>query len=384
MVRQGSLDLSAGSIETRDEQVRIRTIGRNYEQQDFESIVVIGRSDGTVVRLGDIATVIDGFEDTDLITSYNGQPAALVEVYRTSDERVLEIVDVVEAVLAEDIIPGLPEGVSLEVWNNDADLLADRLQLMLKNAALGLVLVLFALMLFLELGLAAWVAAGIAMSFIGTLAVMIVLGVSINIMSLQAFILAIGIVVDDAIVVGENIYGERERGVPGLLAAVRGAKRITGPVIFAVLTTITAFSPLLFVPGPLGKMMGAIPIIVISVLVLSLIESLLILPHHLSRLPEPHAQGKTGIHPSDHANPGVRGHGATGLHPGATGAGAPVRHEGARYHRRGGGGDDHSVRCAHTRGADSGRVPSLGGGRQRDRRPRDAGGHLGRTYASGG
>ena len=295
LVRQGSLDLSAGSIETRDEQVRIRTIGRNYEQQDFESIVVIGRSDGTVVRLGDIATVIDGFEDTDLITSYNGQPAALVEVYRTSDERVLEIVDVVEAVLAEDIIPGLPEGVSLEVWNNDADLLADRLQLMLKNAALGLVLVLFALMLFLELGLAAWVAAGIAMSFIGTLAVMIVLGVSINIMSLQAFILAIGIVVDDAIVVGENIYGERERGVPGLLAAVRGAKRITGPVIFAVLTTITAFSPLLFVPGPLGKMMGAIPIIVISVLVLSLIESLLILPHHLSRLPEPHAQGKTGI-----------------------------------------------------------------------------------------
>ena len=166
---------------------------------------------------------------------------------------------------------------------------------MLKNAALGLVLVLVALSLFLELGLAIWVAVGIAMSFIGTLAVMIVLGVSINVMSLFAFILAIGIVVDDAIVVGENIYTERERGVPGLLAAVRGAKRITGPVIFAVLTTITAFSPLLFAPGPLGKMLGAVPIIVISVLVLSLVESLLILPHHLSHLPEPHMQGKTGI-----------------------------------------------------------------------------------------
>ena len=295
VVREGSLDLSAGSIETRDEQVRIRTLGQNYDQQDFESIVVISRPDGTVVRLGDIATVIDGFEDTDLITRYNGRPAALVEVYRTSDERVLEIVDAIDVALAEDIIPGLPEGVFLEVWNNDADILADRLQLMLKNAALGLLLVLVALTLFLELGLALWVAAGIAMSFIGTLAVMLVLGVSINVMSLFGFILAVGIVVDDAIVVGENVYSERERGVPGLLAAVRGAKRITGPVIFAVLTTITAFSPLLFAPGAIGKILGAIPIIVISVLTLSLIESLLILPHHLSHLPEPHMRGKTGI-----------------------------------------------------------------------------------------
>ena len=294
-VRQGSLDLSAGSIETRDEQVRIRTLGQNYRQQDFESIVVISQPDGTVVRLGDIATVIDGFQEADLITRYNGRPAALVEVYRTSDERVLDIVEVVEAALAETILPGLPEGVSLEVWNNDGDMLADRLQLMLKNAALGLVLVLVALTLSLELGLAIWVAAGIAMSFIGTLAVMIVLGVSINVMSLFAFILAIGIVVDDAIVVGENIYSERELGVPGLLAAIRGAKRITGPVVFAVLTTITAFSPLLFAPGPLGKILGAVPIIVISVLILSLIESLLILPHHLSHLPEPHMQGKAGL-----------------------------------------------------------------------------------------
>ncbi len=295
-VRQSSLDLSAGRIETRDEQVRIRTLGQNYDQQDFESIVVISRPDGTVVTLGEIATVRDGFEDADLITRYNGRRAALVEVYRTSDERVLEIVDAVEAALADDIIPALPAGVFLEVWNNEADTLSDRLDLMLKNGVIGLLLVMVALTLFLEVGLAFWVATGIALSFIGTLAVMMVLGLSINVMSLFGFILAVGIVVDDAIVVGENIYSEREKGVPGLLAAVRGAKRITGPVIFAVLTTITAFSPLLFVPGVMGKILGAIPVIVISVLILSLIESLLILPHHLSHLPEPHTRKqKKGI-----------------------------------------------------------------------------------------
>jgi len=295
LVRAGSLDLSAGSIETADETVRVRTLGQNYDQQDFEQIVVLSRPNGTVVRLGDIATVVDGFEETDLITRYNGERAALVEVFRTSDERVLEIVEAVQAELDQEVIPNLPAGISLEIWANDADILADRLQLMIKNAVLGLTLVLLALTLFLELGLALWVAVGIGLSFVGTLAVMQVLGVSINVMSLFGFILAVGIVVDDAIVVGENIYSERERGVPGLLAAIRGAKRITGPVIFAVLTTITAFSPLLFVPGIVGKILGAIPVIVISVLVLSLIESLLILPHHLSHLPKPHQEGKNAV-----------------------------------------------------------------------------------------
>jgi len=295
IVGQGSLDLSAGSIETTSEEVRVRTLGQSYNQQEFESIVVLSAADGTTVRLGDIATVRDGFVDADLVTRYNGQPAALVEVYRTSDERVLDIVEAVEAALEARIIPDLPAGVSLDVWSNEATILSDRLRLMVKNAALGLLLVFIALTLFLELGLAVWVAVGIALSFIGTLAVMLILGVSINVMSLFGFILAVGIVVDDAIVVGENIYSERERGVPGLLAAIRGAKRITGPVVFAVLTTITAFAPLLFVPGAIGKILGAIPVIVISVLAWSLIESLFILPRHLSHLPEPHTKGATSL-----------------------------------------------------------------------------------------
>jgi multidrug efflux pump subunit AcrB len=294
-VRAGSLDLSAGSIETRDEQVRVRTLGQNYTQQEFEDIVIVSRPDGTVVRLGEIAEVRDGFEDTDLITRYNGQRAALVEVFRTSDEKVLEIVEAVETHLDAEIRPTIPAGVSLDVWSNEAVVLQDRLALLIRNALIGLGLVLLALTLFLELRLAFWVAVGIGISFIGTLTVMLLVGISINVLSLFGFILAVGIVVDDAIMVGENIYAERERGTPPAEAAVRGARRITGPVIFAVLTTVVAFTPLLAVPGTIGKILAAIPLIVIAVLILSLVESLLILPHHLSHLPPPHHSASSRI-----------------------------------------------------------------------------------------
>jgi multidrug efflux pump subunit AcrB len=294
-VRAGSLDLSAGSIETQDEEVRVRTLGQNYTQQEFEDVVVVSGRDGTVVRLGDIADVRDGFEDTDLITRYNGQRAALVQVYRTSDEKVLEIVDAVETSLDEEIRATMPAGVSLDVWSNEATVLQDRLALLIRNAIIGLGLVLLALTLFLELRLAFWTAVGIGISFVGTLTVMLIFGISINVLSLFGFILAVGIVVDDAIMVGENIYAERERGTAPAEAAVRGARRITGPVIFAVLTTVVAFTPLLLVPGTLGKILAAIPLIVIAVLILSLVESLLILPHHLSHLPPPHHSAKSRL-----------------------------------------------------------------------------------------
>ncbi|MYB07492.1 MAG: efflux RND transporter permease subunit [Gemmatimonadetes bacterium] len=290
-VGSGTLELSAGSIDTPDEQVRIRTAGRSYNQHDFENIIVLAGSDGTTVRLGDIAEVRDGFAEGGLVSRYNGQPAAFIEVYRTADERVLDIAEAVERQLRESVAPGLPPGVGVDVWSNDADPLAARLGLMLKNGFLGLLLVLGVLTLFLDLRLAFWVAAGIAVSFVGTLAVMAVLDVSINLTSLFAFILAVGIVVDDAVVVGENIAAERDRGHGGLAAAIRGARRVRAPVTFGVLTTMAAFLPLFFVPSSVGAMAEAIPVIVISVLAFSLLESLLVLPHHLSRLP---AGGSTG------------------------------------------------------------------------------------------
>lgn len=281
-VRRGSLDLSAGSIDARGEQVRVRTVGQNYDQQDFEDVVVLGRPDGATVRLGDVAEVRDGFRDVDLITRYRGQRAAFVDVFRTSDEQVLDVVEAVTSHLEHVVEPSLPAGVQIEVWTNNATVFRDRLSVLRKNAFIGLFLVLAALTLFLEASLAFWVAVGIAVSFVGTFAVMLLLGVSINMLSMFAFILAVGIVVDDAIVVGESIYAERERGRFGTEAAVRGTRRIKGLVVFAVLTTVVAFSPLLFLPGIGGKFIKAIPVIVISVLLFSLIESLLVLPNHLS------------------------------------------------------------------------------------------------------
>jgi multidrug efflux pump subunit AcrB len=201
----------------------------------------------------------------------------------------------VETALDERVRPTLPEGVRVEVWENSAIVLEGRMNLLIKNAIIGLLLVLGALTLFLDLRLAWWTAVGIGASFVGTFAIMLLLGVSINVLSLFGFILAIGIVVDDAIVVGENIFAEREAGVPPQRAAVKGALRIRGPVTFAVLTTIVAFVPLILVPGTFGKILGSIPIIVISVLFLSLIESLFILPNHLSHLPEPHQTGGNAV-----------------------------------------------------------------------------------------
>ena len=291
-VRQGSLELSAGKISTGGEEILIRALGRNYDQGDFEDIIVLTRPDGTSVRLREIATVRDGFADTDLSVRYNGRRAVGIDVYRASNEKVLEIAAAVRDYLAAEVLPALPPDVNVEIWKDDSVEVSGRLGLMIENALLGLVLVLAALTLFLEVRLALWVAVGLAVSFIGTFLFMGLLGVSVNMFSLMALVLALGIVVDDAIVVGESVFSERERGVGGIDAAIRGTRRVSAPVIFSVLTTVTAFAALLPAPGPQGELGRAIPLVVITVLLISLVESLLVLPNHLSHLPAPDASGE--------------------------------------------------------------------------------------------
>ena len=286
-IRRSSLDLSAGSLDTRESQVRVRTLGQNYDQQDFEEIVLLSNSDGTVVRLGDIAEVRDGFQDTDLMVQHQNQPAVFVEVYRADDEQVMDVATTVREHLANEVIPALPDGVGITIWNDESQAYEERAALLLKNGILGMLLVLIALSVFLEIRLALWVAVGLAVSGIGALAVMLILDYAINTISLFSFVLAIGIVVDDAIVVSEHIQYERKRGTPGVAAAIRGTRRIKVPLIFAVLTTVVAFVPLLFIPGGVGEVWSALPVIMIAVLLVSLVESLLVLPNHLSHLHGP-------------------------------------------------------------------------------------------------
>jgi len=291
IVRSESLDLPGGEIEALQEEVVLRTLGRNYDRLDFEDIVVLSGKNGAQVRLRDLAKVTDGFRDEDLSLSFNGKPAVFVEVFRIGDEQVLDVERITKTYLKDELGPTLPDGVEAIIWRNDADDLKDRLSLMLRNGGIGLTLVVIFLSLFLDLRLAFWTSVGIVVAFVATFAVMTIIGVSLNQITMFGFILAIGIVVDDAIVTGENIFATNQKGFAPLDAAIAGAQRISGPVIFAVATTIVAFIPLLTAPGLLGKMLGNIPIIVIAVLALSLVEALLIMPRHLSYVDARHGFG---------------------------------------------------------------------------------------------
>ena len=287
VVAQSSLELSAGEIDTRDGQIRVRTLGKRYDQQAFEEIVLIGREDGTAVRLRDIADVRDSVGTSNLIVRYQGRPAVFVEVFRADGEHVMDVAAAVHGHIGNVVAPALPEGVGITAWNDDSGSYSERLDLLLKNGLLGLALVLVALTLFLEIRLALWVVVGLVTSGVGALAVMFAFDLAINAISLFSFVLAIGIIVDDAIIVSEQIHQERMRGIPGVTAAILGTRRVRGPLTFAVLTSVVAFVPLLFIPGGIGEVWTALPVITIGMLLISLAESLLILPHHLSHLPGP-------------------------------------------------------------------------------------------------
>jgi len=290
-IGRNSVDLPAGDVETGGEDILLRVEEQNYSRSEFEDIVLLANGAGAQVRLGDIATVTDGFRDSGLVTQFAGQPAAAVQVFRVGDEQALDIAAEVESYIA-DQEANLPPGVSVAIWQNEANELRSRLSLLVESAILGAILVIVTLALFLDLRVAFWVSFGIVVSFVGTFAVMGLADLSINQLSLFGFILALGILVDDAVVVGENIYAEREKGKSGIEAAVSGAQRVVRPVVFAILTTMTAFSLLVFLPGTTGKFLYAIPVIVIIALGLSLVESLFILPHHLSGMKDGEEKGR--------------------------------------------------------------------------------------------
>ncbi len=280
-IQRSSLDLPGGSIKTEGGEILLRTKGQAYIGLEFENIILRTQKDGTRVMVGDVASVIDGFAETDQSARFDGKRAALIQVFRVGDEDALQVAESVKNYVSR-AQQRMPEGIQLTIWNDDSLSLRSRLDSLLRNGRSGLILVILVLALFLRFRLAFWVAMGIPFSFLGAIWLMPTFYVSVNMISLFAFIVVIGIVVDDAIIVGESIYTEYERGKTGIQAAIDGVKGVAVPVIFAVLTSIVAFWPLLVVEGAIGKIMRFIPIIVIATLSFSLFESLFILPSHLS------------------------------------------------------------------------------------------------------
>ncbi|WP_349291207.1 efflux RND transporter permease subunit, partial [Loktanella sp. SALINAS62] len=283
LISAQSLDLSGGAIDTGESDVQIRTIGKAVTADALREKMLFISPSGGQVRLGDIAVIRETLGDADLTATVSGEPAVFVSVNRAGSEQVLAVADATLAYLEEEFRPRLPPGVEATVWRNEAATLRERIDLLAKNAAIGLALILALLMIFLDLRVAAWVAAGVAVAFVGAFAPMPFFGTTINQLSLFGFILALGIVVDDAIVVGENTFVELEEG-EAKGAAERAALRVWRPVFFAVTTTICAFTPLLFLPGSSGSFLQPVAAVVIFVLTASLIESYFVLPRHLSHI----------------------------------------------------------------------------------------------------
>jgi len=286
-VRQASINLPAGSVKRDSGDLLIQTRGQAYDRADFESIVLRSDVSGQELLLSDVATVKDTFEDVDVDIEFNGKRSLGLNVYVTTSPDVILTTDTVKAWVAERSLT-LPEGVSLEFWQDPSKSFKERVRTLVSNGLGGLVLVIVVLMLFLRPMLAFWVSVGIVVAYMGTLFVLPYTGQGLNMISLFAFLLTLGIVVDDAIIVGESVHSAQSRGLSGEHGALVGARQVAKPVIFAVISTMVFFAPMFFLPGEWGPASMGIPVVVCLALAFSLIESLLILPAHLAHMkPEP-------------------------------------------------------------------------------------------------
>jgi multidrug efflux pump subunit AcrB len=284
LIKRNTLDLPAGSIQAESGKVLLRTKGRRYRAREFEDLVIISRPDGTSIPLSRIASkIVDTFEDVDVEARMDGKKAIVARVQKTTSQDSVKIArsvrNYVERKNAE-----LPDTVRLQYWDDDSVFIMSRLSLLVRNGLQGLLVVLVILALFLRFRVAFWVAMGIPISMMGAFFFLGVYGYTLNMISMFAFIVVLGIVVDDAIVIGENIYQKLEAGIAPMKAALEGAYEMAYPVMNAVATTIVAFAPMLFVAGVMGKLMMVFPLAIIAVLLVSLVEVYIILPCHLAHM----------------------------------------------------------------------------------------------------
>ena len=278
-VRRASLNLTFGELRTGAGGVVLHVVGKRKHGEEFENIPLIARIDGSVVRLGDVARIRDGFVDEDILSEIDGKPAVFVRVEAGEKQSVFSISNSIR-----DWLDGYtpPAGVEVEVWSDRVEGILDRFSGIIRNAAIGTILVFVCLVLVFDLRVATWITVGIPLSFIGSFLFFGVSDLTLNMGTLFAFFLLIGIVVDDAVVVGESIAAERERGKSGLDAAISGARAVVGPITVGVLTTVLAFVPLFFVTTGTYQIVQVFPFVALFVLFVSLVEAFCILPSHLS------------------------------------------------------------------------------------------------------
>ncbi len=282
-IRASSINISSGRIRTETGDVLLRVRNMADSEEDFSNIVIRQSRNGGIVRVGDVAKVIDGFEENEILATLNGEPAVLLQILTTDNMQVVKTSDTVREWMQERK-KTLPEGVSLSLWFDSADIYKSRMGTIGSSAYLGLILVFLVLILSLRPKVALWVTAGIGIAFIGTFSLLPVYDVSLNILSTFAFLLVLGIVVDDAIVVGESIHQHSHTMGGGVDSAIEGAYTVSKPVIFAVLTTMVAFAPWFFLSGEDAQITRQLSIVITVALAISLIEAFLILPSHLRNL----------------------------------------------------------------------------------------------------
>ena len=280
-VSTASVELGGGAIKSGGGDILLRVKSRKDYARQYEKLPILTREDGSQLVLSDIAKVTEGFEDSDTWASFNGERAVTIAVYRVGKQTPIEVTEAAKKMLKM-INADLPEGIHLSIVRDMSKIFAQRADLLLRNAYLGLGLVFLCLALFLEIRLAFWVSLGIPISFLGSFIFLSAANFTINMVSMFAFIVTLGIVVDDAVVVGENIYHCRRQGMGFLEASIQGARSIAVPVFFSVITNMVTFMPIMFIPGIMGKIFKTMPLVVVAVFGVSLIESLFILPAHLS------------------------------------------------------------------------------------------------------
>jgi multidrug efflux pump subunit AcrB len=283
VIRSASRDIPGGTIKTQSGDILVRALGQAYKKNDFANIRVISRKNGTSIRLDEIANINDGFNEDPLYSQFDGKNAAFINVARVGNQNAIGLANQVKSYI-EDRKETLPAGLNLTYWKDSSKTVKARLNTLTRSLVQGIILVLLLLALFLRPDLAFWVSIGVPISFLGALALMPQLGMTLNLVSMFGFILVLGIVVDDAIVTGENVYTNLQQHGDPLKAAIEGTQEIAIPVTFGVLTTVAAFLPLLLIDGHRGPIFAQIPMVVIPVLLFSLIESKLVLPSHLRHM----------------------------------------------------------------------------------------------------